>query len=340
MLSAPFGDGFRVPAPSSGRSAPERRNPTPAPVRWTWTASNSATSNGVPVRSAPLHARGTRTAARRRGARTAHPLRGLRPRPAAPRHRGLNHAERSSPPAFRCPMEEPRTTDHAQATPTVRLRSDGPVDEATLAYARTKIDAVVSRPGLPAVTGVVRIVRAGARNADHPWRHGRPARRRSPGVRPGRGGHGHRGRRPAPGSAARPDRQGRPLLGPRRPEGDPAVARRNPAIPPRSRPRQRGGSSGAPSPASGPSTGRPTRPPCAGRRCGWCTPLSGSGTRVPHWPRTWASRPSRSWPRTSSGPPHSGPPAPERCQHPSTPTTSGRSIVVTAPRSCRRRSGP
>ncbi|MER6084927.1 hypothetical protein [Streptomyces sp. NPDC001833] len=61
------------------------------------------------------------------------------------------------------------TTDHAQATPTVRLRSDGPVDEATLAYARTKIDAVVSRPGLPAVTGVVRIVRAGARHADHPW---------------------------------------------------------------------------------------------------------------------------------------------------------------------------
>ncbi|MFE3169808.1 hypothetical protein [Streptomyces sp. NPDC059224] len=61
------------------------------------------------------------------------------------------------------------TTDHPQALPTVQLRSDGPVDEATLAYARTKTDAVVSRPGLPAVTGVVRIVRAGARHADHPW---------------------------------------------------------------------------------------------------------------------------------------------------------------------------
>ncbi|MEV7326036.1 hypothetical protein [Streptomyces sp. NPDC093970] len=61
------------------------------------------------------------------------------------------------------------STDHTQATPTVQLRSDGPVDKAMLAYARTKIDAVVSRPGLPAVTGVVRIVRAGARHADHPW---------------------------------------------------------------------------------------------------------------------------------------------------------------------------
>ncbi|GAA3791607.1 hypothetical protein ACFS5L_06560 [Streptomyces phyllanthi] len=60
------------------------------------------------------------------------------------------------------------TSDKAQATPTVRLRSDGPVDKDTLDYARAKVDAVVSRPGLPAVTGEVRIVRA-ARHAEHPW---------------------------------------------------------------------------------------------------------------------------------------------------------------------------
>ena len=33
--------------------------------------------------------------------------------------------------------------------------------------------------------------------------------------------------------------------------------------------------------ACGPWTGRPTRPPCAGCRCGWCTPRCGSGTRAP-----------------------------------------------------------
>ncbi|MEU6255828.1 hypothetical protein [Streptomyces sp. NPDC047043] len=61
------------------------------------------------------------------------------------------------------------TSNRDQAAPAVRLRFDGPVDQETLAYARTKIDAVVRRAGLPAVTGEVRIVRAGARHADHPW---------------------------------------------------------------------------------------------------------------------------------------------------------------------------
>ncbi|MEU5321045.1 hypothetical protein AB0G67_30430 [Streptomyces sp. NPDC021056] len=61
------------------------------------------------------------------------------------------------------------TSDNTQAAPTIRLRSEGAVDEDTLAYARTKIDAVVSRPGLPAVTGEVRIVRAAAHHANRPW---------------------------------------------------------------------------------------------------------------------------------------------------------------------------
>ncbi|MFE6828460.1 hypothetical protein [Streptomyces sp. NPDC057690] len=61
------------------------------------------------------------------------------------------------------------TIDRARATPQVRLRCDGAVDEETVAYARTKIDAVIGRPGLPAVTGEVHIVRAAAPHAGHRW---------------------------------------------------------------------------------------------------------------------------------------------------------------------------
>ncbi|MFI9749520.1 hypothetical protein [Streptomyces collinus] len=62
------------------------------------------------------------------------------------------------------------TSKDAQSTvPTVLLRSDGEVDGETLAYARTKIDAIVGRPGLPAATGEVRITRAAAHHADRPW---------------------------------------------------------------------------------------------------------------------------------------------------------------------------
>jgi hypothetical protein len=62
------------------------------------------------------------------------------------------------------------TSKDTQATaPTVLLRTDGEVDEDTLAYARAKIDAVAGRPGLPTVTGEVHITRASAHHADHPW---------------------------------------------------------------------------------------------------------------------------------------------------------------------------
>ncbi|MCD7442364.1 hypothetical protein K4B79_29620 [Streptomyces lincolnensis] len=54
-------------------------------------------------------------------------------------------------------------------TPSVLVRADGEVDEETLAYARTKIDAIVDRPGLPLVTGEVRIAKAAAHHADRPW---------------------------------------------------------------------------------------------------------------------------------------------------------------------------
>ena len=62
------------------------------------------------------------------------------------------------------------TGKDAQSTvPTVLVRSVGEVDEETLAYARTKIDAVVGRPELPAAAGEVRITRAAAHHADRPW---------------------------------------------------------------------------------------------------------------------------------------------------------------------------
>ncbi|WP_406005177.1 hypothetical protein OG440_02615 [Streptomyces sp. NBC_00637] len=61
------------------------------------------------------------------------------------------------------------TSDNAQATPTVWLRSEGAVDQETLAYARAKIDAVVSGPGLPAVTGRVRLARAASHHDKSPW---------------------------------------------------------------------------------------------------------------------------------------------------------------------------
>lgn len=61
------------------------------------------------------------------------------------------------------------SSDIPTTAPTVLLRSEGEVDRETLAYARTKIDAVVGRPGLPAVHGEVRITRATAHHADRPW---------------------------------------------------------------------------------------------------------------------------------------------------------------------------
>ncbi|TQE36111.1 hypothetical protein Sipo8835_10775 [Streptomyces ipomoeae] len=61
------------------------------------------------------------------------------------------------------------SNDTQAAAPTVLLRSEGEVDEETLSYARTKIDAVVGRPGLPGTTGEVRITRVAAHHADRPW---------------------------------------------------------------------------------------------------------------------------------------------------------------------------
>ncbi|WP_328766633.1 hypothetical protein [Streptomyces sp. NBC_00286] len=54
-------------------------------------------------------------------------------------------------------------------TAVVQVRAEGEVSEEALAYTRSKIGAVVNRQGLPAVTGEVRIAKAAAHHAEHPW---------------------------------------------------------------------------------------------------------------------------------------------------------------------------
>ncbi|MFF4037642.1 hypothetical protein [Streptomyces sp. NPDC001816] len=64
------------------------------------------------------------------------------------------------------------TVTHAGTAVAVPVRSEGDVDEEALAYVRTKIDAVLGRPGMPAVSGEVRIARAAARHTEQPWSAG------------------------------------------------------------------------------------------------------------------------------------------------------------------------
>jgi len=68
----------------------------------------------------------------------------------------------------------PRDTGtDAPTTPAVRVRAEGgDVDEQALAYVRTKVDAALDRPGLPAVAGEVRVVRAEANHVEQPWSAG------------------------------------------------------------------------------------------------------------------------------------------------------------------------
>jgi hypothetical protein len=61
------------------------------------------------------------------------------------------------------------TNTGARDADAVRVRAEGDVAEEALAYVRTKVDAIVKRHGLPAVTGEVRIARAAAHHAEHPW---------------------------------------------------------------------------------------------------------------------------------------------------------------------------
>ena len=51
----------------------------------------------------------------------------------------------------------------------VRVRADGMVDEEAVAYTQSKVDAALSRPGLPPASGEVRIARAAAHHTAQPW---------------------------------------------------------------------------------------------------------------------------------------------------------------------------
>ncbi|MEV8550194.1 hypothetical protein AB0L04_10255 [Streptomyces glaucescens] len=61
-----------------------------------------------------------------------------------------------------------RNAGHDAET-AVRVRAQGDVDEQDLAYVREKIGAVLGRPGLPPVSGEVRVTRAAAPHTGLPW---------------------------------------------------------------------------------------------------------------------------------------------------------------------------
>ncbi|MET8808373.1 hypothetical protein [Streptomyces sp. NPDC004546] len=64
------------------------------------------------------------------------------------------------------------TSTQVISTATVEVRVEGDVDEEAVAYLREKVDAVLGRPGIPAVSGAVRIARAVAHHAERPWSAG------------------------------------------------------------------------------------------------------------------------------------------------------------------------
>ncbi|MFF8925887.1 hypothetical protein ACF1AO_01345 [Streptomyces longwoodensis] len=64
------------------------------------------------------------------------------------------------------------THTHATSTAAVEVRVEGDVDEEAVAYLREKVDAVLGRTGLPAVSGAVRVARAVAHHAERPWSAG------------------------------------------------------------------------------------------------------------------------------------------------------------------------
>ncbi|MEU1788159.1 hypothetical protein ABZ553_20230 [Streptomyces sparsogenes] len=64
------------------------------------------------------------------------------------------------------------TGTQATGTDAVEVRVEGDVDEEALAYLREKVDAVLGRPGIPDVSGAVRVARAVAHHAERPWSAG------------------------------------------------------------------------------------------------------------------------------------------------------------------------
>ncbi|MGW7821606.1 hypothetical protein ACWGLF_26510 [Streptomyces puniciscabiei] len=69
-------------------------------------------------------------------------------------------------------MTAKSTDTEVTGTVAVEVRVEGDVDEEAVAYLREKVDAVLGRPGVPAVSGAVRIARAVAHHAERPWSAG------------------------------------------------------------------------------------------------------------------------------------------------------------------------
>lgn len=69
------------------------------------------------------------------------------------------------------------TGTHVTSTVAVQVRAEGDVDEEALAYVRTKVDTALNRPGVPDVSGEVRIAKAAAHHVEQPWSAGAEARR-------------------------------------------------------------------------------------------------------------------------------------------------------------------
>ncbi|MER5700140.1 hypothetical protein ACWDBO_52520 [Streptomyces mirabilis] len=58
---------------------------------------------------------------------------------------------------------------HAPTTAAVQVRTEGEVDEESVAYARAKLTALFDRPEMVGIGGEVRITRAAAHHAEQPW---------------------------------------------------------------------------------------------------------------------------------------------------------------------------
>ncbi|MGW4560858.1 hypothetical protein ACWEN3_00165 [Streptomyces sp. NPDC004561] len=67
-------------------------------------------------------------------------------------------------------MAHKDTGTHGTTTVAVQVRVAGDADEEAVAYIREKIDAVLGRPGVPAVSGGVRVTKAVAHHTEQQCR--------------------------------------------------------------------------------------------------------------------------------------------------------------------------
>ncbi|MGW3497956.1 hypothetical protein [Streptomyces sp. NPDC001020] len=66
-------------------------------------------------------------------------------------------------------MTAKKTGTHLSTMVAVQVRAEGNVDEEALGYVKTKVDALLSRPGIPVASGEVRISKAAAHHTAQPW---------------------------------------------------------------------------------------------------------------------------------------------------------------------------